>query len=218
MALSVGSILATLNSLYLAPSLNRIAPPQEKFDRAAKFSSRIVLYMALGGIPVALFPGLALSVLYTTAFVGAGSALVLCLIWQLLFQLNTTYAQLLIGIDRPLTSTLATLLSLPVGAAVVFLLAERWGELAAPVALIVAAATAAALMILLLVLRAGMPVPWAVLARFAIAGAAEFFDPTVVLPDLSGWALRAAYALITVGLTWLSMHPWAGPGRRRPHE
>ena len=210
LALSVGSILATMNGLYLAPSLNRNEPEAVKFRKAARFCNRIALLMVAGAVPVALLPGFVLSVLFTGAFVPAALTLILCLIWQALFQLATAYAQLLIGIDRPLSSAAALALSVVVSTAVVFGLVGQWGILAAAVALVLGTAVAAVVMIGILVLRAGMPLPWAVLGRFvwvmaAIGGAGLLFDTTVIWPDLQGLALRAGYALIALGVTWMTM-------------
>lgn len=127
-ALSVGSILATLGSLYLAPSMNRAGSPAEKFKKAANFNSLSAFYIVLGAVPVALVPGLVLTILFTGEFAPAATALVLCLIWQMLLLLATTYSHVLIGIDRPVSATIATLVSVIPGVLAVSLLIESWGS------------------------------------------------------------------------------------------
>ncbi|MCA0273854.1 MAG: oligosaccharide flippase family protein [Proteobacteria bacterium] len=206
-ALSAGSILATLSALYLAPSLNRKALPDEKFRSAASFANTAAFYVVLGGVPVALFPGLVLTILYTGAFTGAALMLILCLIWQGLSLVMTTYSHLLVGIDRPLTVTVTTLVSVAIGIAAVFFLVEHWGAVAAPLALILTVVVRAGLIAALLVAQNAMPMPWGVLARYvfvtaAIAGAAYLFDMSVTVPDAAGFALRGLYALAVTGLMW----------------
>lgn len=207
-ALSAGSILATLSSLYLAPTLNRHAPPDEKFRRAESFAKTGALYMVLGGVPVAVFPGLVLTILYTGAFTGAGVTLILCLIWQGLSLMMTTYSHLLVGIDRPRAATVTTLLSIAIGIAAAFLFVESWGAIGAPLALILTAVVRTGLISALLVAQNGMRLPWGVLARYlgvtaAIGGGGLLFDASVTIPDAAGFAYRALYAVVVTGLMWL---------------
>ena len=213
-ALSAGSILATISSLYLAPSLNRNTAPEEKFRSTDRFARATAFYMLLGAMPVALFPGLVLTILYTGSFVGAGMLLVLSLIWQGLWLLMTAYSHLLVGVDRPMAATATTLVSVAAGAASAFLLVDTWGAIAAPLALILTAVVKIGLMLAVLVRREGMPIPWGVLARFlaisaAIGGPALLFDISVTLPDAAGFGYRALYALAVIGLMW----GWNRPGR-----
>ncbi len=205
--LSVGSILGTIAALHLAPKLNRKDPLVEKFQSTGRFAGEVAFFVALGALPVALLPGLVLSILYTGEFAGAAVALILCLIWQALSQVMTAYSHLLIGIDRPMSATFATLLSVAAGIGAVALLVGGIGMLAAPVALILTTLVRAAAMIAVLVLRVGMPMPWGVIGRFALvtaglAGAALLFDTNVVIPDLPGAILRVLYALVVIGLVW----------------
>lgn len=210
LALSVGSILAAMNGLYFAPSLNRTDPDVVKFRKATRFGSRVALLLVAGAVPGALLPALGLTILFTTAFVPAAMALVLCLIWQCSFQLKTVYLQLLIGIERPLTAALASVISMAVTSALVFGLVGRWGVLAAPVALIAGEAASILFMVLRLVRISGMPVPWAVSARFlwaagAIGGAGLLFDPQVILPGPADFALRLGYGVVVLLITWMTM-------------
>ena len=210
LALSAGSILATINALQLAPSLNRNQPVEQKFRRAEGFANRVALLMAAGAVPLALLPGLGLTILFTAEFLPAALALILCLVWQVIQQLRVTCLQLLIGTEHPLSGALAGVLALGVTTGAVFALIGPLGLLAAPVALIMGDIVAVAVMVARLAIAVAMPVPWAVLARFAFTSAAILaagllFDPEVMLPDLPGLALRLLYAVAAFGLVWITM-------------
>ena len=210
LSLSVGSILAAMNGLYFAPSLNRTDPDVVKFRKATRFGSRVALLLVAGAVPAALLPALGLSVLFTAAFVPAAMALILCLVWQCSFQLKTVYLQLLIGIDRPLVAGLASVISMAVTCAVVFAMVGSWGVLAAPAALILGEAVSIVFMVMRLVQVSSMPVPWAVSARFVwaaatIGGAGLLFDPAVILPGPADFALRLCYAVVALLGIWMTM-------------
>ncbi len=220
LALSVGSILATMNGLYLAPSLNRTDPDDMKFRKANRFASRVALLLVAGAVPAALLPALGLTILFTSAFVPAAMTLILCLIWQCTFQLKTVYLQLLIGVERPLAAGLASLIALAAVSGSVFVLVGPLELLAAPVSLILGEALA------IVYMAARMPLPWAVLTRFvwagiAIGGAGLLFDPTVVLPGPGDFALRVCYGIGALLLTWTTMPAdltlGASLRRLRPH-
>ena len=226
LALSAGSILAAMNGLYFAPSLNRTDPDVVKFRKATRFGSRVALLLVAGAVPAALLPALGLTILFTTAFVPAAMTLILCLIWQCSFQLKTVYLQLLIGVERPLAASLAALIALAVTSIAVFALVGRWGILAAPAALIFGEVVAIAFMVARLVRVSGMPVPWAVAARFlwagvAIGGAGLVFDPAVILPGPLDFALRLGYGVAALLVIWMTMPAGLALGdsfeRLRPH-
>lgn len=210
LALSLGSILATMNGLYLSPSLNRTDPEDAKFRKATRFASRVALLLVASAVPGAVLPALGLTILFTAEFVPAAMALILCLIWQCTFQLRSVYLQLLVGVDRPLAAAVAALIALAATSASVFGLVGSWGILAAPAALIIGEVLAIGFMVTRLVRFARMPVPWGVLARFlwagaAIGGAGLVFDPTVILPGPADFALRLGYAVAALLLTWITM-------------
>lgn len=210
LALSLGSILTTMNGLYLSPSLNRTDPDDAKFRKATRFASRVALLLVAGAVPGALFPALGLTILFTTAFVPAAMTLILCLVWQCAFQLRTVYLQLLVGVERPLAAAMAALIAMAATCVGVFVLVGHWGILAAPAALILGEVLAIAYMVARLVRGVGMPVPWVVLARFlwaaaAISGAGLAFDLAVILPGPADFALRLGYGVAALLLTWITM-------------
>ena len=210
LALSVGSILATMNGLYLAPSLNRNDPLELKFRKAVRFANRVAMLLVLGAVPAALLAGLGLTILFTSEFVPAALILVLCLVWQCAFQLKTVYLQLLIGVDQPIFGALGTVFGLIITAAVVFSLVSPLGLLAAPVALIAGDLAATVFMIVLLHRSVGMAYPWMVLVRYGWAAAAIgatglVFSSAVVIPSLADGLARLAYLAAAIGLTWAMM-------------
>lgn len=216
LALSLGSVVGAINALQLAPSMNRNQPNSERFRRAADFANRVALVTMAGAVPLALLPGLGLTILFTSEFVPAGMALVLCLIWQAGHQLRITCLQLLIGTDHPLSGALAVTLALGVTASVAILLLQPLGILAAPVGLILGDVAAIGLMLARLRSAVAMPVPWEVLARFAVAaaallGAGLLFDPTIIVPDMEGLALRLLFATVSISIFWFTMPSHLSP-------
>jgi O-antigen/teichoic acid export membrane protein len=98
-ALTVGAVMTPMSGLYLAPLLNRQMPVQAKVAAANDFAAKIAPLFLLGGVAVSLFPGIALSVLFSRQFVAAAGALYLFVAWQSLHHLVNAYLQLLIGLD-----------------------------------------------------------------------------------------------------------------------
>tara|TARA_R110002051_G_scaffold146786_2_gene219553 strand:+ start:28456 stop:29913 length:1458 start_codon:yes stop_codon:yes gene_type:complete len=216
LALSIGSVLGTINALQLAPSMNRSQPNAERFQLAADFANRVALLMVAGAVPLALFPGLGLTVLFSSEFIPASMALILCLIWQVGHQLRATCLQLLIGTDHPLSGALASVLALGVTIGTLSLLVGSLGILAAPAALIAGDIIAIILMLARLTTSVAMPVPWEVLARFiatsaAILTAGLLFDPGILLPDIAGLAMRLLYMMGAFGLIWITMPAYLSP-------
>jgi polysaccharide transporter, PST family len=206
-ALSAGSVLATLSALYFAPSINRGDQSSVKFRKAENFNAICAFFIVLGMVPVALFPGLVLTILFTKAFAAAAIALIPCLIWQMLQQVATTYSHVLIGIDRPISVIVATVVSVVAGVGSVFFLTHHWGILLAPIALIVSVLVRLAIMVALLVWREQMDFPWGTVWRYlvvtaAIIAAPILFEPTVVVPSLDGLLGRTAFALVAIALAW----------------
>ncbi len=210
LALSLGSVLGAINALLLAPAMNREQPNAERFQRASDFVNRVVLLAMAGAVPLALLPGLGLTILFTSEFVPAGMAVVLCLIWQLAHQFRISLLQLLIGADHPLSGAFAVVCGLGVTLGVTFALVAEVGILAAPIGLILGDIVAIGVMLVFLRMNVEMSVPWTLVIRLtaaalAILMAGLLFDPTHVLPDLAGMAQRLIYALAGFVLIWVTM-------------
>jgi PST family polysaccharide transporter len=210
LALSVGSILATMNALYLAPSLNRNEPMDRKFRKAARFANQVAMLLVLGAVPAALLAGLGLTILFTIEFVPAALTLIFCLVWQGSFQLKTVYMQLLVGVDRPVYGAVGTVVGVLVIALLVFPMVTTFGLLAAPIALIVGDVVVIAVMIVVLNRTVGMPYPWIVVLRFVwvsgVIGATGFlFSSDVVIPGLADGLARLGYLVVVVVMTWAMM-------------
>jgi polysaccharide transporter, PST family len=210
LSLSVGSILTTMTSLYLAPSLNRNESVEFKLAKAIGFANRVAMLLAVGAVPLALLPGLALTILYSSAFTPAAGVLVACLIWQCVFQLKSVYMHLLIGVDRPLSGATGSLLGLGVVVIAVFPLVPVLGLIAVPVALTLGEVAGIAFMAIRLLGTVGMPVPWRLLLVFvwlaSVLGAAGLlFDSAQVIPALDDLGLRILFGAIVLGITWMMM-------------
>jgi len=204
-ALSVGSILATMNNLYLAPELNRAIPVEEKFSKANSFGGLIALLLLVAAVPVALFPGLTLTILYTGEFLPAATALILCIVWQGLYQLAGVYLQLLIGLNHLRFAAFSTVLGFLISGILAVAFVDQFGILIAPLALIAGTLVSTFLSISLLVVASGMAIPWAVLFKFflaaAILGAGTLFSVSSEL-TISGAAARAVFSGVAILIAW----------------
>lgn len=98
-ALTVGAVLLPLSNLYLAPLVNRSVPAAEKRAAAHDFAARMLVLLLLGALPVVLFPGILLRMLFSPAFIAASMVLWVFVLWQCVFQLIYVYQQLLVGLD-----------------------------------------------------------------------------------------------------------------------
>lgn len=98
-ALSLGAVFGPMSILYLTPLVNRKAPADVKLGHAHEFQARITLLLLLVSLPVVLFPKLALTVLFSTEFIGAAPLMFLFVLWQCIHQLANVYQQVLIGLD-----------------------------------------------------------------------------------------------------------------------
>jgi O-antigen/teichoic acid export membrane protein len=79
--------------------VNRTTPVAEKSRAANDFASRMLVLLLLGAMPVVLFPGILLRMLFSPAFISAAAVLWLFVLWQCVFQLVYVYQQLLVGLD-----------------------------------------------------------------------------------------------------------------------
>lgn len=98
-ALTLAAVPNAVATLYLAPTVNRVAPGSVKVESANEFARKVLLFITAGGVAVALFPRLVLTILFSPEFAPAAPALVAFVLWQCLHQVMNVYAQVLIGID-----------------------------------------------------------------------------------------------------------------------
>ncbi len=99
LALTVSAVLTPMNNLYLTPLVNRALPVHEKARAADDFARRMVLVLLAASLPLVLFPGLTLTLLFSSRFTPCAPALFVFILWQSLYQIVNIYQQLLIGLD-----------------------------------------------------------------------------------------------------------------------
>jgi O-antigen/teichoic acid export membrane protein len=208
-ALTVGAVMTPMSGLYLAPLLNRQMPVAAKLGVANDFAAKIAPLFLLGGVGVALFPGLTLTVLFSHRFAGAAGVLFLFVVWQCLHHLVNVYLQLLIGLDDVRFYAFLNCVAY-VGAAVVFRpLIGAYGLGGAAVALSVASVVNAIGTAARLALRYDARIAPVVLVRggasvAAIIGAGALFRGSAEL-SRTGIPLRVAYLLAVSLLLWMTM-------------
>ena len=199
-ALSIGALLAAFSGLHVAPLLNRNVSVSEKTATADRFLSLTLLTFAAGSLPILLFPDLVVRILYSSAFISSATALVLFVLWQLLYQFNTILQQLLIGLDDLFVCTFAVVGGLALAIALCIPLALRWHAAGVAVSLIAGTATTGAVMLARLrsqhAYYPSTRVSHRMLAGIGIAGTGILvsFGP----PELTGYGilLRATVAVV----------------------
>lgn len=140
-ALSVGSVVAAIINIQLAPSLNRNIPVATKLTTAGDALGYVALLLCLGSIPLMLFPQSTLHILYSQGFVGAATTLILCLLWQVVYQMLTIFQQLMIGLGASLSSAAYLITGFVVSLSAIELLIPSLDLIAAPLGLLCGALT-----------------------------------------------------------------------------
>jgi O-antigen/teichoic acid export membrane protein len=208
-ALTVGAVMTPMSGLYLAPLLNRQIPVSAKLEVANDFAAKIAPLFLIGGVAVSLFPGLALTVLFSQKFAGAAGVLFLFVVWQCLHHLANVYLQLLIGLDDVRFYALLNCVAY-VGAAIVFRpLIGAYGLGGAAIALAIASVVNAIGCAVRLALRFRARIGSVVLVRggasvAAIMGAGGIFHGSAELSS-RGLSLRVAYLIAVSLLLWMTM-------------
>jgi O-antigen/teichoic acid export membrane protein len=194
-ALTVGAVMTPMSGLYLAPLLNRQIPVSAKLEVANDFAAKIAPLFLIGGVAVSLFPGLALTVLFSQKFAGAAGVLFLFVVWQCLHHLANVYLQLLIGLDDVRFYALLNCVAYGLGGAAI--------------ALAIASVVNAIGCAVRLALRFRARIGSVVLVRggasvAAIMGAGGIFHGSAELSS-RGLSLRVAYLIAVSLLLWMTM-------------
>ena len=208
-ALTVGAVMTPMSGLYLAPLLNRQMPVSVKLGAANDFAAKIAPIFLLGGVAVALFPALTLTVLFSSKFAGAAAVLFLFVVWQCLHHVVNVYLQLLIGLDDVRFYALVNCVAYACAAVAFRPLIEAYGLGGAAIALSVASVVNAVGTAARLAVRFRARIGSLVLVRggacvAAIMGAGALFRGSPELSTL-GVALRVAYLLTVSLLLWMTM-------------
>jgi O-antigen/teichoic acid export membrane protein len=208
-ALTVGAVMTPMSGLYLVPLLNRQMPVAAKLGVANDFAAKIALFFLFGGVAVSLFPGLALTVLFSSEFAGAAGVLFLFVVWQSLHHLVNVYLQLLIGLDDVRFYALLNCVAYAAAALVFRPLIDAYGLGGAAIALSVASVINAIGAVSRLATRFQARIGSLALVRgvasvAAIVGAGALFRGSSEL-SASGISLRVAYLVAVSLMLWMTM-------------
>ncbi len=96
---AIGLVLNPANGLYLTPILNRGIGIEEKMEASLGFQRKLVIVLCAIAMPVVLFPGAILTMLFSPLFVEGSHVLFIFVAAQFLTQLAGVYQALMIGFD-----------------------------------------------------------------------------------------------------------------------
>jgi PST family polysaccharide transporter len=99
LALGISMVLNSANGLFFMPVVNRNISTDEKIRTAIEFQNRLIIIQSVVAMPVALFPQLMLTLLFSPQFTVASQYVFLFVIAQCILQLAGVYQVLLIGLD-----------------------------------------------------------------------------------------------------------------------
>lgn len=99
-SLAVRQVLGAAHAVYLTPNVNRGGSPAARMEWANRFQITLCLLAGLTVPPLLMFPGLALRLLYTTAFSPAAAFVVLFVLAEMVGMLSGTYQSLIIALDH----------------------------------------------------------------------------------------------------------------------
>ncbi|HEV8599882.1 MAG TPA: polysaccharide biosynthesis C-terminal domain-containing protein [Gemmatimonadales bacterium] len=210
-SLSITAVLGPMSNLYLTPLVNRSMPEAEKVKATNEFAATLVALLLLASVPFVLFPKLALSILFTSAFSPAAPALYLFVLWQCLYQIANVYQQLLIGLDDVRFVSVAALLGFGTSALLMPLLIPRFELAGAALALAIGMLLYGMAAALRLRARFGVGVPRALWLRAGVAIGAlmltgAFFAGGEEL-TVSGALARLVAGLVIAAILWIQLTP-----------
>jgi O-antigen/teichoic acid export membrane protein len=99
LAAAIGLVLSPTNGLYITPIMNREIPAAEKMRTSTEFQKRLIVVLALIGMPMALFPDVLVQVLFSQRFLAAAPQLYLFITAQCILQIAGVYQAVLVGLD-----------------------------------------------------------------------------------------------------------------------
>lgn len=99
LAIAVRVVLGQANVLYLTPTLNRATENSERAKTAAAYVRVLVVLLVLAGLPVVLFPGEWIRLLYSERFAGAAAFLAVFVVAEAVLLTAGVYQMLLIAFD-----------------------------------------------------------------------------------------------------------------------
>lgn len=174
-------VLGPANGLYLTPILNRQIPIEDKIHTALGFQKKLMVLILMLGMPAALFPQLALALLYSPSFLSVSPVVFLFVIAYCVFLLSGVFEALVIGLDDlKIYGLIAVIGHLTLGG-VSWLLAPHFGIQGVAVAFILSGATTFTFNLTRLVLKYQLSLPRRSIALiaygvFMLTAAGLFFN------------------------------------------
>lgn len=206
LAAYLGLLFVQSTSFYLTPLMNRDGPADVKTARAVDFQRQLVIGATLVALPLALFPRLALSLLFSEAFVGAAPYLVFFVLGQLLLLMTGVFQALLIGLDDLRTHLIANISAQAALAILCWFLAPGYGLWGLVTAFLVTHAGLLLACLARLALRHGTRLPARSVAATAcglilvvVAGGLGW-DPTETAGSVVARLLFAAIGIVVLAL------------------
>lgn len=98
--LSVRAVLGTAHSVFLTPNVNRGGSPEDRMEWANRFQITLCLLAGLAVPPLLLFPGVAVHVLYSSAFSPGATFVMLFVLAEVVGLLSGTYQSLVVALDH----------------------------------------------------------------------------------------------------------------------
>src|SRR5258707_14694757 len=98
--LSVRAVLGTGHSVFLTPNVNRGGSPADRMAWADRFQETFCLLAAVVVPPLLLFPGLAVRLLYSSAFLPGAAFAMVFVLTEIVNLLSGTYQSLVVALDR----------------------------------------------------------------------------------------------------------------------
>lgn len=120
-ALALGAVLRSSNALFLTPAVNRRGDGGEKLRSAVEFQRALSVVAAILALPIVLFPGWWLRLLYSDGFVVASPYVYLFVLGEMLLLLAGVNQALVIGLDD-----IRTHLAVSLGGHAAIILTSLW--------------------------------------------------------------------------------------------
>ncbi len=98
--LSVRTVIGSAHSVFLTPNVNRGGSADDRMAWANRFQRVFCLIAGLVVPPLLLFPGLAVRLLYSSAFLPGAAFVTLFVLLEVVNLLSGTYQSLVIALDR----------------------------------------------------------------------------------------------------------------------
>ena len=197
------TVFTQASSQFLMPRASRAAPKSERVAEVGGYLKTLLVAMLIAALPVALFPGEILRVLFTVKFVPAAVFLGLFVLGEMMMAFGDAYRILLLGFDD-LRGYLATTVTAPavvmLGAAAVV---ARFGILGLGVLHMGAAVLGLVMSQLRLRRRHGTSTIGQLMTRYtmmiAIVGVAIALGAMAPEPALRTWAWKIVAGLLFAG-------------------